>query len=68
MHMYWSYCGGGPLSAGIIAIGSVTGNDLVVLVVVGSTVLSGVGSAAVTGGMATVDSVFAMVNSPSAAR
>ena len=66
MHMYWSYCGGGPLSAGIIAIGSVTGNDLVV--VVGSAVVSGVGSAAVTGGMATVDSMFAMVNSPSAAR
>lgn len=69
---YSSYCGGGPLCAGMIAIGSATGNDLVV-VAVGSTVVSGVGvgvgSTAATGVIATVDSLlFSMVNIPSVVR
>lgn len=54
--LYSSYCGGGPLSAGIIAIGSDVGNDLVA---VGSGV--GFASGAVGGAVLSAGTVFGAI-------
>lgn len=63
---YSSYCGGGPLSAGMIAIGSSdTGNDLVVAVV-GSSVGDTSGAMGDAGGNAVGNSAGDIVPSTGA--